>query len=107
MSKKDIVITLDNMSETDKELTADEIMEYIISLVKQAERIKALTAKSKEGYVMKEIRKVVGVDAFHRYESMFEGAIHLICKLGKNPKILKGINDGVKICLLPCLKKCC
>lgn len=106
MKKEDITLTLDNMIATDKDLTSDEIMEYIIDLVKKAEKIKDFTSRAKHNFVLRELKKVVGIETYHRYEAMFESSINLICKLGKDPKILKGINDGLTFCI-PIFKKCC
>ena len=92
------IVTPDN-------ITSDETMDYIVHLIKTAEKIKDFTARDKSNYVLDQIKAVVGTETFDRYESMFVSTITLVCKLGKNKELLKGINEGVKCCL-PLFKKC-
>ena len=96
---------MSNLISPTDELSADQIMDYIVHLIKNADKLKDFSGKDKSDIVLKQVKSIVGTETYERYESMFSASINLICKLGKNKTLLKGINGGVKCCL-PIFKKC-
>ena len=104
MSKEtDDIITLDNIEEhIDSKPISDNIYDYIVEFIEQADKIKAYTGLAKKYYVNSKLKEILPIETYQRYEPMIDKSIDYLVYLSKNPEVLQNINKTIK-----CVEKNC
>lgn len=87
----------------------DDLWDYILLYMKQAEFYIKSGGKDKKKYVLKKIKGLLGDDAFERYEPFIQVSVDFIITLSRNKAILTSLNNkcciGITKCFNNCLKK--
>jgi len=99
----DTILSLDNLDIIDNEfLEIEDIYEYIIDLIKSAEKIKDYKGEAKKFYVTSNLKTLLPSPVFNRFEPMLDKSIDFLVYLSKHPELLKEVNKVAKNCLIPC-----
>lgn len=87
----------------------DDIYDYILLYMKQAEFYIKSGGKDKKKYVLKKIKGLLGPETFERYEPFIQVSIDFIISLSRNKGLLTSLNNkcciGITKCLNSCLRK--
>ena len=83
-----------------KENIEDDIFDYILKYMKQAQYYIKNDGKKKKIFVIKKIKELLG-DSYERYEPMIFVTIDFIKTLSKNKSILKALHTD---CCIPFFK---
>ena len=101
-------LTLDNINimVDDNEIDLEDIYGYIVSIIKNAEKIKNYKGEAKKYYTITKLKEILPIHVFSRFEPLLDKAIDFIVFLSKNPEILKEVNKVVKCCNKRCKETC-
>ena len=110
---KDLILDLDNIEKTiDDSLAIEEIYDYIVAFIKDAEKLKGYKGDAKKYFVNSKLKTILSIEIFNRYEPMIDKSIDFLVLLSSHPEILDEVNKAVKKCCIPCIqtmsdKLCC
>jgi len=87
----------------------DDLWDYILLYMKQAEFYIKSGGKDKKKYVLKKVKELLGEDAFERYEPFIQVSLDFIITLSRNKGLLVSLNNkcciGITKCFNCLLKK--
>lgn len=110
---KDLILDLDNIETTVDDTPAiEQIYDYIVAFIKDAEKIKGYKGDAKKYFVNSKLQSILPIETWNRYEPMIDKAIDFLVMLSSHPEILDEVNKAVKKCCIPCIqtmsdKVCC
>lgn len=84
-----------------KENIENDIFDYILKYMKQAQYYIKNDGKKKKIFVIKKIKELLGSEVYERYEPMILVSIDYIKTLSKNKSILKALHTD---CCIPFFK---
>lgn len=84
-----------------KENIEDDIFDYILKYMKQAQYYIKNDGKKKKIFVIKKIKELLG-DSYERYEPMILVSIDFIKTLSKNKSILKALHKDYCLPFFKC-----
>lgn len=104
MSKeRDLTLSLDNIEDNiDSTPISDNIYDYIVEFIEQADKIKSYKGIAKKYYVNSKLKEILPLETYQRYEPMIDKSIDYLVYLSKHPEVLENINKTIK-----CMDKGC